>query len=974
MSQYPRGSEWHRWDLHIHSNASDGKATPQQIIAKAKEQGLSVIAITDHHTVRNVDEIKRLGLENGIHVISGVEFRTEYGEKSVHIIGLFPDTVGKITLDQKALHDLVLSPLNLSETLIIAKGKEQDASLTDEKAFKKGMFEVQVDFKQAAQLIRKYGGIVTVHAGGKTSGIDEEIKHQGNGVRNVKNLADSLGPLKTELLSSHVDICEVKSLDSKNIDFYWNTFKRVSIIASDAHKLDEIGSEYVWIKADPNFKGLKQAVIEPDRIFVGEIPPSLNRIHNNKTKTIESVNIDWSDSYTGNRGEWFKDIKIPLNPEMTVIIGNKGSGKTAIAEIIGLLSNSKNESDFAFLEKRKFREKSLSKNFDATINWYDSVHTVSKNLGEHIDTNAVELVHCVPQNSFEKFCNDNSDDSFKKEINSVVFSRMKKEDKLSFRTFEDLIHNEKSSTSSRRKDIEITIDTLNDKIKHLEEKRDFDYKKSLESTLSTLKRELEEHNKNKPSEVKPPEGLVTEEYVKNVSDLKTIQNEIDKTQGSLEIATKHKSNITIIRKDFENLKTSLDDKLNLFKGSLLDYQLDLEKIFKYNFDLSSIDVEYDKYNKQVQDLQGLLSETESIESQVDSTDTTKSLTLIDKKKLLETTIEQFNTENQGKLTQYQKYLTDSKSWEDKNKELSQQAEDLKTQIEYIGDCKTSQLVIDIKELKGERLEKVKQIYKCLTDEQALYNKFKEPIVEFLEEYQVDLQDFKAEINTGIYPLEDFINTFVDKYISNNVSGPFKGADGEKKIKEYFAQYDFSTEEGLVCFINCIDEEFGKFCETKCYHSMFKKNMYDTFVSDFYKLTYLDARYSLQLFGKELSSLSPGERGSLLLVFYLLLDARDIPLILDQPEDNLDNESVAKILVPFIREAKKRRQIIIVTHNSNLAVVSDAEQVIRVKIDKLNNYKFSYESGSLESEIINDVVDVLEGTINSFNIRKDKYLN
>jgi len=91
MSQYPRGSEWHKWDLHIHSNASDGKATPQQIIAKAKEKGLSVIAITDHHTVRNVDEIKRLGLENGIHVISGVEFRTEYGEKSVHIIGLFPD-------------------------------------------------------------------------------------------------------------------------------------------------------------------------------------------------------------------------------------------------------------------------------------------------------------------------------------------------------------------------------------------------------------------------------------------------------------------------------------------------------------------------------------------------------------------------------------------------------------------------------------------------------------------------------------------------------------------------------------------------------------------------------------------------------------------------------------------------------------------------------------------------------------------
>ena len=949
MSQYPRGSEWRRWDLHVHTASSYDYKYKQDdsnksLCDKLVANGISLVAITDHFIIDKERITQLKALAPNITFLPGVELRTDKGDTNIHVILIFSE---EINLN------------NLCEDFNVFKRSKSKNEKDNERIY--------WDYNDILEFSNEHNGIITIHAGRKDKGVDDRIT----------NSLPHNQAVKSEYAST-IDIFEMgqeRDLDEYKLKVLPHIGSKSMIICSDNHDPRTYDlSKKLWIKADPNFKGLKQAVIEPDRIFIGEIPPSLNRIHNNKTKTIESVNIDWSDSYTGNRGEWFKGIKIPLNPEMTVIIGNKGSGKTAIAEIIGLLSNSKNESDFAFLEKRKFREKSLSKNFDATINWYDSVHTVSKNLDEHIDKNAVELVHCIPQNSFEKFCNDNSDDSFKKEINSVVFSRMKKEDKLSFQTFEDLIHNEKSSTSSRRKDIDINIDTLNDKIKHLEEKRDFDYKKSLESTLGTLKRELEEHSKNKPSEVKPTEGLVTEEYTKNVSDLKTIQDEIDEAQEALEIATKHKSNITIIRKEFENLKTSLDDKLNSFKSSLLDYQLDLEKIFKYNFDLSSIDVEYEKYNKQVQDLQGLLSETESIESQVDSADTTKTLTLIDKKKFLETTIEQFNTENQGKLTQYQKYLTDSKSWEVRNKDLSQQVEDLKTQIEYIGDCKASQLVLDIKELKGERLEKVKQIYKCLTDEQSLYNKFKEPIVDFLEEYQFDLEDFKAEINTGIYPLEDFINTFVDKYISNNVSGPFKGADGEKKIKECFAQYDFSIEEGLISFINCIEEEFEKSCETKCYHSMFKKNMYDTFVSDFYKLTYLDARYSLQLFGKELSSLSPGERGSLLLVFYLLLDARDIPLILDQPEDNLDNESVAKILVPFIREAKKRRQIIIVTHNSNLAVVSDAEQVIRVKIDKFNNYKFSYESGSLESEIINDVVDVLEGTINSFNIRKDKYLN
>ena len=73
---------------------------------------------------------------------------------------------------------------------------------------------------------------------------------------------------------------------------------------------------------------------------------------------------------------------------------------------------------------------------------------------------------------------------------------------------------------------------------------------------------------------------------------------------------------------------------------------------------------------------------------------------------------------------------------------------------------------------------------------------------------------------------------------------------------------------------------------------------------------------------------------MLLIFYLLVDNDDIPLIIDQPEENLDNQTVYKLLVPSIKEAKNRRQIIIVTHNPNLAVVCDAEQIIHASIDKV----------------------------------------
>ena len=120
-------------------------------------------------------------------------------------------------------------------------------------------------------------------------------------------------------------------------------------------------------------------------------------------------------------------------------------------------------------------------------------------------------------------------------------------------------------------------------------------------------------------------------------------------------------------------------------------------------------------------------------------------------------------------------------------------------------------------------------------------------------------------------------------------------------------------------------------------------------------------------------LSPGERGTLLLVFYLLIDKGDMPLVIDQPEGNLDNQTVAKILVDCIREARKRRQVFIVTHNPNLAVVCDADQVVYANMDKANGNAITYTSGALESpQMSKHVTDVLEGTRWAFDVRGEKY--
>ena len=120
-------------------------------------------------------------------------------------------------------------------------------------------------------------------------------------------------------------------------------------------------------------------------------------------------------------------------------------------------------------------------------------------------------------------------------------------------------------------------------------------------------------------------------------------------------------------------------------------------------------------------------------------------------------------------------------------------------------------------------------------------------------------------------------------------------------------------------------------------------------------------------------LSPGERGTLLLVFYLLIDKSDIPLVIDQPEGNLDNLTVAKVLVQCLKEARKRRQVFIVTHNPNLAVVCDADQIVHASMDKAHGNAVTYTTGALENpSMIQFVTDVLEGTRWAFDVRGTKY--
>jgi AAA domain, putative AbiEii toxin, Type IV TA system len=141
----------------------------------------------------------------------------------------------------------------------------------------------------------------------------------------------------------------------------------------------------------------------------------------------------------------------------------------------------------------------------------------------------------------------------------------------------------------------------------------------------------------------------------------------------------------------------------------------------------------------------------------------------------------------------------------------------------------------------------------------------------------------------------------------------------------------------------------------------------------YGTDHIEIQYSLDYDGVDIRKLSPGARGIVLLLLYLALDdADDRPLIIDQPEENLDPKSVFDELVGLFLEAKKKRQVIMVTHNANLVVNTDADQIIIAEAGPHTPGELPpirYLSGGLESaDIRKAVCGILEGGAPAFQER------
>ncbi|MCU1268964.1 MAG: PHP-like [Acidobacteriaceae bacterium] len=122
--------------------------------------------------------------------------------------------------------------------------------------------------------------------------------------------------------------------------------------------------------------------------------------------------------------------------------------------------------------------------------------------------------------------------------------------------------------------------------------------------------------------------------------------------------------------------------------------------------------------------------------------------------------------------------------------------------------------------------------------------------------------------------------------------------------------------------------------------------------------------------RDFSKLSMGQQQSILLALMLSSDSK-CPLIIDQPEDNLDGEFIFQSLVPVLRRAKERRQIIVVTHNANIAILGDAEQIIALK--STSEKSRIVANGSIDDGATKKIAcQILEGSEEAFKRRAQIY--
>ncbi len=956
MRNDPRGSIWRQWDLHLHTPSSydyrNGSISDEAFIDRLISEGLAAVAITDHHKI-DVCRIRNLRQIAGdrLIVFPGIELRSELGgSQSVHYIGVFAEEP-----DLEELWKKVEVKLKISTNEVREKSDDR----------------VYVPFREGASLIRELGGIVSVHAGRKV-----------NSIEHIANAEEFKQEVKVDLVRDFIDVLEIGSVKDeagyRSKVFPYLGFSRPLIIGSDNHDVSQYQRKAkCWIKADLTFEGLRHVMHEPEsRVFLGNLPHQVEQVRTNRTKYIRSISVQ-KCAESNLAEEWFS-VKVDLAHGLAAIIGNKGSGKSALADVTGLLGDSHRGASFSFLHPDKFRRQkgNKAKHFGAEITW-ESDGTAHRNLDDAVDTTSPESVRYIPQAYLEKICNDlrtgkNSD--FTQELKAVMYSHINEADRLGHEDLDSLLNYRTGETAAAQEHLRRDLLSAIEETAVLEGKLSQSYRKTLENQLDMKERELGAHDTNRPTDVPKPDDdpRVTETNA-------TLELEIAKLRQEMNNLDEEISNLNTDRRKYSRRIAAADrllTRLSSLETAVQTFCKDsADDCTELGIGLDSI-FHFEVVRQPVVRIKE--ESAEKIKNVLVELDPAAPNGRVLGRSRKENEVQEKLSQMGEAQQRYQRYLADTKTWNQRradivgNPELSGTLKYFQNQIATL-----SAVPAALEQAQLRCREATMAIYRQITVLAEAYRSAFKPVQDFINTHQLAQDRLHLEFDAAIKS-EDFEERFL-RLINQGKRGSFHGGeDGAIRVRQLVRKADFNSEQGVLAFLDDILMHLQRdMRQPEPIEISIESQLKGATISQLYELLfsldYLKPQYSLRWAGKDIEQLSPGERGTLLMVFYLLIDPSDVPLIIDQPEENLDNQTVYDVLVPSIKEAKCRRQIVIVTHNPNLAVVCDADQIIHASIDKDHGNRITYTSGALENpEISRKVVDVLEGTRPAFDNRKQKY--
>ncbi|MGH9699789.1 MAG: TrlF family AAA-like ATPase [Candidatus Acidiferrales bacterium] len=978
-----RGSEWRRWEPHIHApgtvlNDQFGRDNAWGNYLATLESAtprIEAVAVTDYYVTDTYEEMVRqrnLGRLPDVQLIfPNIEVRLDVAARSgfvnLHLL-VSPEDPDHLVEVQRILRRLQFNAhgdrFDCTREELIRLGKRADTTIRDDRgALAHGATQFKVNFTQLREVLSQSEwakkNILIAVAGGA-----------GDGTSGVRQAADAT--LRQEIEKfSHVIFASSQAQRE-----FWLGRRAVSVNdlraryngckpclhGSDAHDQLATGqpsdNRFSWIKGALTFDALRQACIDPgDRAYVGAEPPR-RAMPSQVISQVEIIHASWAVTTT-----------IPLNPGLVAIVGARGSGKTALTDVIATgcdaITPAAWNTDENISPSFLVRARTLIGNANVTLTWGGG-NTVTRALDGH-DANrpfAYPNARYLSQQFVEELCSSKgASEGLVREIERVIFEAHPEDQREGAMHFAELLESRITRFQQSRQREAEAIALISERIAEELEK---------ESLLEGLNNQVGQ----KQGLIAGYNADLAKQVVKGTEAQATRHAQLSRAAQALNAKIQSFGNqrrtFLTMQDEVSNMRATkapemLREVQARHPGSGLSAAQWDEFLLVYKGDVDKALSDYIPWaDQQIANINGISPPAGD-----------PNVALIADEEDLSTVKLAVIKAEMGRLEQF---ISADAVIRDQYAALSSR---LALESNALKNLETRQTdsqgaAARRKALQTEREAAYGRVFDAIISEQSELVRLYRPLMARLANSSGTLSRLSFSVSR-VVDADTWADFAENQLMDCRKSGPFYGrgsltARANSELKP-------AWETGSAVEIQAAMADFiAKYWKDLLKHAPYvptQKLEFRTWLKQFaqwlFSTDHITVQYRLSYDGVDIRKLSPGTRGIVLLLLYLALDdADDRPLIIDQPEENLDPKSVFDELVSLFITAKKRRQVIIVTHNANLVINTDADQIIIASAGSHPSGglpPITYVAGGLEDANIRKAVcDILEGGEEAFRER------